>query len=118
MEAELVAAMACAQDMLFSMQMLESIGLKVRKPVVLMVENKGEKDLANNWSVWEDICGTLKSDSISWENWKKRGWFRQYGSTESTTAQICSLKIWTEQHFGNKAKPFLLVKSALNDNIS
>ena len=28
-EAELVAAMACAQDMLFSMRLLELIGLKV-----------------------------------------------------------------------------------------
>ena len=49
-EAELVAAMACAQDMLFLMW-LESIGLKVRKPMVLMVDNIGAKDLANNWSV-------------------------------------------------------------------
>ena len=51
MEAELVAATACAQDILFSMRLLESIGLKVRKPMVLMVDNKGAKDLANNWSV-------------------------------------------------------------------
>ena len=42
--------MACAQDMLFLMW-LESIGLKVRKPMVLMVDNIGAKDLANNWSV-------------------------------------------------------------------
>ena len=50
-EVELVAAMACTQDMLFSMRLLESIGLKVQKPMVLMVDNKGAKDLANNWSV-------------------------------------------------------------------
>ena len=35
----------------FIMWMLESIGLKVRKPMVLMVDNKGAIDLANNWSV-------------------------------------------------------------------
>ena len=50
-EAELVAATACAQDMQFSMWLLESIGLKVRKPMVLTVDIKGAKDLANNWSV-------------------------------------------------------------------
>jgi hypothetical protein len=50
-EAELVAAMACAQDMLFSMRLMESIGLRVKKPMVLTVDNKGAKDLANNWSV-------------------------------------------------------------------
>ena len=50
-EAELVAAMACVQDMLFLMQLMESIGLTVKKPMILMVDNKGAKDLANNWSV-------------------------------------------------------------------
>jgi hypothetical protein len=50
-EAELVAATACAQDMLFSMRLMESIGLTVKKPMVLTVDNKGAKDLANNWSV-------------------------------------------------------------------
>ena len=51
MEVELVAAMACVQDMLFTMGLLESIGLKVQKPMVLTVDNKGVKDLANNWTV-------------------------------------------------------------------
>ena len=50
-EAELVAASLCAQDMLFIMRVLESTGLKVKKPMILKVDNKGTKDLANNWSV-------------------------------------------------------------------
>ena len=50
-EAELVVATACAQDMLFSMRLMESIGLTVKKPMILTVDNKGAKDLANNWSV-------------------------------------------------------------------
>ena len=50
-EAELVAAAACVQDMLFLMQLMESIGLTVKKTMILMVDNKGAKDLANNWSV-------------------------------------------------------------------
>ena len=50
-EAELVAATSCAQDMLFIMRVLESIGLKVKKPMILKVDSKGTKDLANNWSV-------------------------------------------------------------------
>lgn len=51
MEAELVVAMACAQDMLFTRHLLESIGLTVKKLMVLILNNKGAKDLANNWSV-------------------------------------------------------------------
>ena len=50
-EAELVAATACAQDMLFVMKLLEDMGLHVQKPMVLFVDNKGAKDLSNNWSV-------------------------------------------------------------------
>ena len=50
-EAELYAATCCAQDMLFEMRILESIGLKVKKPMILNVDNKGAKDLCDNWSV-------------------------------------------------------------------
>ena len=50
-EAELVSATHCAQDMLFIMRVMESIGLKVKKPMVLQVDNKGAMDLSNNWSV-------------------------------------------------------------------
>ena len=37
--------------MLFVMRILESIGLKVKKPMILEVDNKGAKDLAHNWTV-------------------------------------------------------------------
>jgi len=50
-EAELVAATSCAQDMLFTMRLIESLGLKVKKPMKLFVDNKGAVDLANNWSI-------------------------------------------------------------------
>jgi hypothetical protein len=50
-EAELVSGTQCAQDMLFVMRVLESIGLKVKKPAILQFDNKGAVDLANNWSI-------------------------------------------------------------------
>jgi hypothetical protein len=50
-EAELVAATQCAQDMLFNMRIIESMGLKVRKPMILEIDNKGAVDLTHNWSV-------------------------------------------------------------------
>lgn len=49
-EAEFVSACECAQDMLFVMRLLESMGLTVQKPMVLYIDNKGAVDLANNWS--------------------------------------------------------------------
>jgi hypothetical protein len=50
-EAELFAAVQCAQDMMHAMRILESIGLKVEKPMKLYVDNKGAVDITHNWSV-------------------------------------------------------------------
>ena len=50
-EAELNAAAQCAQDMLFAMRVIESLGLQVQKPMILKVDNKGAHDIAHNWSI-------------------------------------------------------------------
>ena len=50
-EAELVAATNCVQDMIYTKKVLESVGLQVELPMILHVDNKGAKDLVNNWSV-------------------------------------------------------------------
>ena len=50
-EAECTAGVACAQDMLYIMQVIESVGLDVEKMMVFKMNNKGAVDLANNWSV-------------------------------------------------------------------
>ena len=50
-EAELVSGVECAQDMMFVKRVLESMGLKVKTPMVLSMDNKGAIDLTNNWSV-------------------------------------------------------------------
>jgi hypothetical protein len=50
-EAKLFAATCCAQDVLFKMRVSEYIGLKVKKPMILIVDNKGAKDLCDNWSI-------------------------------------------------------------------
>ena len=50
-EANFFSATCCVQDKLYTMCRLESLGLKVKKPMVLKVDNKGAKDLMNNWSV-------------------------------------------------------------------
>jgi hypothetical protein len=49
-EAELWSGTECAQDMLFAMRVLESVGLTVKKPMTLTIDNKGAVDYANNWS--------------------------------------------------------------------
>ena len=50
-EAEQAAAVSCAQDMLFVMRLVESMGLKVKKPMVLKLDNKGAHDLSHNWTI-------------------------------------------------------------------
>ena len=47
-EAELAAGVTCSQGILYVMRVLESIGLKVKKLMLLEMENKGVVDLANN----------------------------------------------------------------------
>jgi hypothetical protein len=47
----MAAGVTCAQDMLYTKNVLESIGLQVELPMVLEMDNRGAIDLANNWSV-------------------------------------------------------------------
>jgi len=50
-EAEQTAGVLCAQDMLYVRHILKSMGLKVKLPMILEIDNMGAVDLANNWSV-------------------------------------------------------------------
>jgi hypothetical protein len=50
-EAELVAVMNFIQDMLYIWNVLESMGLKVKVPMKVDLDNKGAKDIINNWRV-------------------------------------------------------------------
>ena len=45
-EAESCALVSCVQDMIFVKQLLESMGLKVRVPIIIRVDNKGTVDIA------------------------------------------------------------------------
>ena len=49
--AEQMSGVLCAQDMLHTKNVLELMGLKVKLPMILEMDNKGAVDLANNWSV-------------------------------------------------------------------
>jgi hypothetical protein len=49
-EAEFVAGAETVQDMLFALQILESLQLSVQKPMILEMDNKGAVDLINNWA--------------------------------------------------------------------
>ena len=50
-EAETAAGVTEAQDMVYSHNVLTSLGLKVKLPMVLEMDNKGAVDLANSLSV-------------------------------------------------------------------
>ena len=50
-ESELASATSCVQDMLYVMRVIESIGLHVKKPMILKVDNRGAVGLANSWTV-------------------------------------------------------------------
>ncbi len=50
-EAETYAGVTCVQDMHYMKIGLESLGLKVKLPMILEMDNQGAVYLANNWSI-------------------------------------------------------------------
>jgi hypothetical protein len=50
-KAETYAGVTCVQDMLYMKNMLESLGLKVKLPIFLDMDNQGAVYLANHWSI-------------------------------------------------------------------
>jgi hypothetical protein len=50
-KAETYAGVTCVQYMLYMKNILELLGLKVKLPMVLEMDNQGAVYLANNWSV-------------------------------------------------------------------
>ena len=77
-EAELKALISLVQDMLYEMHVIESLGLRVEKPMKPKVDNKGCFDLCHNWSVGGRTrhmdCGLnflreLKEQGILWVVW-------------------------------------------------
>ena len=46
-----MAAVECVQDMMFTAQVVESMGLKVKKPMILECDNKGAIELVHGWTV-------------------------------------------------------------------
>ena len=59
-EAECVAATYCVLDMMFGKRFLEAMGLKVKLPMTLYMDNKGGVDTFNNWS----IAGNTRAVSV------------------------------------------------------
>jgi hypothetical protein len=50
-KAETYAGVTCVQDMLYMKNELEALGLRVKLPMVLEMDNQGAVYLANNWSI-------------------------------------------------------------------
>merc|ERR1712137_404097 len=45
------AGVTCAQEMIYAKRIIESIGLKVKLPMILEIDNKGAVDHSNNFTV-------------------------------------------------------------------
>ena len=75
---EMSAGVTCAQDMSYVMHIVEALGLKVKRPMGLTMDNKGEVNLANSWSVGgrthhvnvkQYFLRDLKEDGVIQVNW-------------------------------------------------
>jgi len=102
-EAELVSATNCAQHILYNMQILESLGLKVKKPMILWMDNKGAIDLANNWSVG----GCTRHVDVRYyflRELKEEGILEVKWIATDEIAVICLPRILQDQHLRNMLK--------------
>ncbi len=79
-ETEQTAGVLCAQGMLYIWNVLKSMELKVKLPMLLEMDNKGTVDLANNWStgghtrhvdVQQCFLRELKKSKVMDINWIK-----------------------------------------------
>jgi hypothetical protein len=77
-EAELVSATTCAQSLLFHYRLLSDLGLRVKLPMILEMDNKGPRDLVCNWSaggrlrhvdIRQFFLRDLKEDGLVWTIW-------------------------------------------------
>jgi hypothetical protein len=66
-EAELNAAVLCAQDIMYQKNMLELICLKVELPMVLEMDNKGAVNLINSFSVRGCLQYIIVKQCFLWE---------------------------------------------------
>ena len=91
-EGELIAACDAAQIMLFVMHVLEDMGLRVKKPMILRVDCKGAIDLTYRWNV----SGLTKHASIklvSYTSLKKPILFCVCGCLQQLISLICTPRI-------------------------
>ena len=55
-KAELNTAVMGVQDALFMKKILKSLGLKVKLPILASIDDSGEVDIGDNWSVGGRTC--------------------------------------------------------------
>jgi len=95
--AELYALVSCVQDMIYVKQRLEFMGLTVKTPVIIRVDNKGTVDLANGWSTGANlkhvevrqffICD-LREEAVLRFEWIPRAENESDIFTKNTTSQV------------------------------
>jgi hypothetical protein len=108
-EAELNAAVLCVQDMLYTKNLLKSIGLKVELTMMMEINNKGAVDVFNSFTVGGCTCQNRT------EHLRKLGNFTDYylDKFNQIGVFICHKHIVVKQHCsrnrGERALPFKLI---------
>ena len=87
-EAECVAATSCVRDMIYGKHFIESLGLQVKLPMTLYMDNKGGVDIFNNWT----IAGNTRAVSVRFcyiRELKEKGMLEiKWKSGESNSADL------------------------------
>jgi hypothetical protein len=95
-EAEIIALVQCVQEIMFIVKLINSLGLKVKKPIELEVDNKATVDLVNGWN----ISGGTKHSEVKimyLRELKEKGTIRVYWHpTEENESDIYTKNVKTE----------------------
>ena len=111
-EAELIAAVECAQTMLFVRQILNSVGLSIEKPMILEIDCKGTVNLNNNWTVGG------RTHHISVKHFFLRD-LKESGDFSIVwlpTPVISSRKIWMDPRLRNTLGPMSFLEQHCADS--
>ena len=87
-EAELMAMVACVQEMIQAKQILEGMRIKVKLPMLIECDNKGAVDLVNGYRIKQ---GSKHIDIkyMKMREWKERGLIKvRWISTQENEADI------------------------------
>jgi hypothetical protein len=100
-EAEQTAGVLCDQDMMDARNVLELMGLNVKLPMTLEMDNKGAVDLVNNWSIGGCTRHVDVRQCFIWELMESKGMDISWIKGLKNDADAFTKILWEQSSHGD-----------------